>query len=227
MRRQKRQGAAQPPDCPDDLLIQKATTRDWRCPKKQNPAAGEWGRGSKRDGLKGDGLGMAVLLSKTLPPIFCGSRTLPVPVGNLRSEILVVQSTQNWHCQGATDSLDGTRNRRVLVQRQVRTSLVVIFLVRIEQMPEMPLAEHNNMVKTIPGVPKPKSCQSIRNCEIVHKHASRTMPFSAGRSADKLARWSKTAFFAGPSQFICLRGSNGAEKIRSSLRHSEPHCIVR
>src|SRR4030081_3410838 len=30
-----------------------------------------------------------------------------------------------------------------------------------------------------------------------------------------------------PSQFICLGGPNGAEKIRSSLRHSEPHCIVR
>jgi hypothetical protein len=40
-----------------------------------------------------------------------------VPVGNLRSEILVVQSAQNWHRQGATDSLDGTRGRRVLVQR--------------------------------------------------------------------------------------------------------------
>ena len=40
-----------------------------------------------------------------------------VPVGNLRPEILVVQSAQNWHRQRATDSLDGTRDRRVLVQR--------------------------------------------------------------------------------------------------------------
>jgi superfamily I DNA/RNA helicase len=40
-----------------------------------------------------------------------------VLVGNLRSEILVVQSAQNWHRQRATDSLDRTRNRRVLVQR--------------------------------------------------------------------------------------------------------------
>jgi hypothetical protein len=40
-----------------------------------------------------------------------------VPVGNLRSEILVVQSAQNWHRQRATDSLDSTRDRRVLVQR--------------------------------------------------------------------------------------------------------------
>jgi len=33
----------------------------------------------------------------------------------------------------------------------VRTSLVVIFFVRIEQMAQMPFAEHNNMVKTIPS----------------------------------------------------------------------------
>jgi hypothetical protein len=42
---------------------------------------------------------------------------LAVPVGNLRPEILMVQSTQNWHRQRATDGLDGTRDRRVLVQR--------------------------------------------------------------------------------------------------------------
>jgi hypothetical protein len=40
-----------------------------------------------------------------------------VPVGNLGPEILVVQSAQNWHRQRATDSLDGTRDRRVLVKR--------------------------------------------------------------------------------------------------------------
>jgi hypothetical protein len=49
--------------------------------------------------------------------LFTGPRRLGVPVGNLRSEILVVQSAQNWHRQRATDSLDGARDRRVLVQR--------------------------------------------------------------------------------------------------------------
>jgi hypothetical protein len=43
-------------------------------------------------------------------------KTPAVLVGNLRSEILVVQSTQNRHRQRETDSLDGTRDRRVLVQ---------------------------------------------------------------------------------------------------------------
>ena len=40
-----------------------------------------------------------------------------VPVGNLRSEILVMQSAQNWDRQRATDSLHGTWDRCVLVQR--------------------------------------------------------------------------------------------------------------
>ena len=40
----------------------------------------------------------------------------PVPVGNLRPEILVVQSAENWHRERATDPLDGTRDGRVLVQ---------------------------------------------------------------------------------------------------------------
>src|ERR1700732_3566555 len=59
MRRQKRQGAAQPPDCPDDLLIQKVTTRDWRCPKKTEPRRGGMAAGCKKgrpQGLRaGDG----------------------------------------------------------------------------------------------------------------------------------------------------------------------------
>ena len=40
-----------------------------------------------------------------------------VPVGNLRFEILMVQSAQNWHRQRAANSLNDTRDRRVLVQR--------------------------------------------------------------------------------------------------------------
>jgi hypothetical protein len=52
----------------------------------------------------------------SLLQLFC-LQNVPVPVGNLRPEILVVQSAQNWHRQRAIDSLDGTRNRRVLMQR--------------------------------------------------------------------------------------------------------------
>ena len=45
-----------------------------------------------------------------------GAEPQAVPVGNLRPEILVMQPAQNWHRKRATDSLDTTRDRRVLVQ---------------------------------------------------------------------------------------------------------------
>jgi hypothetical protein len=41
---------------------------------------------------------------------------MAVPVGNSRSDILVVQSAQNRHGQRLSDSLDGTGDRRVLLQ---------------------------------------------------------------------------------------------------------------
>jgi hypothetical protein len=40
-----------------------------------------------------------------------------VPVGNSRSDMLVVQAAQNWHGQRLTDGLDGAGDRRVLLQR--------------------------------------------------------------------------------------------------------------
>ena len=47
---------------------------------------------------------------------------------------------------GADQGLEALpANRRVLVQRQVRTNLVVIFLVGIEQMEQMPFAEPNGL----------------------------------------------------------------------------------
>jgi hypothetical protein len=53
----KRQGAAQPPDCPDALLIQKSNSARLACPENTEPRRGGMGR----DGLRGYGLGMAVL----------------------------------------------------------------------------------------------------------------------------------------------------------------------
>jgi hypothetical protein len=40
----------------------------------------------------------------------------PVPVGNSRSDILVVQPTQDGDGQRLTDGLDGAGDRRVLLQ---------------------------------------------------------------------------------------------------------------
>jgi len=52
-----------------------------------------------------------------------------VLVGNSCSDVLVVQAAQDGHRERLTDGLDGARNRRVLLQRQMRAGLVVIFLI--------------------------------------------------------------------------------------------------
>jgi hypothetical protein len=52
-----------------------------------------------------------------LPPVEPGYLALQaVPVGNSRSDILVMQPAQNRHGQRLTDSLDGARDRRILLQ---------------------------------------------------------------------------------------------------------------
>jgi hypothetical protein len=47
--------------------------------------------------------------------------------------------------------LDVARDRRILSQREVSANLVVVFLIRNEQVTEVLLAKDNNMIKTIPS----------------------------------------------------------------------------
>src|SRR6266851_7140002 len=61
-------------------------------------------------------------------------------------DILVVQPAENWAAKNVPGPLDGARDRRILLQGQMRTDLVVVFHVRQQYVMEMPLAEHNNMV---------------------------------------------------------------------------------
>ena len=66
-------------------------------------------------------------------------------------DILVVQPAENWAAKNVPGPLDGARDRRILLQGQMRTDLVVVFHVRQQYVTEMPLAEHNNMVKALPS----------------------------------------------------------------------------
>jgi hypothetical protein len=80
--------------------------------------AGDWERETTL------GFGTAIM-SQIQPGVLIGADarylrrydSLGVPVGNLRSEILVMQSAQNWRRQRAVHSLNGTRNGRVVVER--------------------------------------------------------------------------------------------------------------
>src|SRR6478736_10487872 len=69
---------------------------------------------------------------------------------NSNTYIQMMESAEKWRRQNATNGMYCSRRRRVLVDRKVRASLVIVGRVRSQQMAEMPLAEHDNVVKTFP-----------------------------------------------------------------------------
>ena len=69
---------------------------------------------------------------------------------NSHSHVQMMKSAEKWRRQNATNGMYCSRRWRVLVDRKVRASLVIVGRVRLQQMAEMPLAEHNNVVKTFP-----------------------------------------------------------------------------
>src|SRR3981189_3115333 len=62
----------------------------------------------------------------------------------------MMESAKKWRGHNATNGMYCWRHRRVLVDRKVRASRVIIGRVRSQQMAKMPLAEHDNVVKTFP-----------------------------------------------------------------------------
>ena len=61
-----------------------------------------------------------------------------------------MKSAEKWLRQNATNGMYCSRRRRVLVDGKVRASRVLVGRVRSQQMAKMPLAEHDNVVKTFP-----------------------------------------------------------------------------
>jgi hypothetical protein len=61
--------------------------------------------------------------------------------------VLVMQSAEMWLREDPADTLNFARNRRVLVQRQMRAALVVVCHVRSQQVPKVTLAKDNDMVE--------------------------------------------------------------------------------
>jgi hypothetical protein len=62
----------------------------------------------------------------------------------------MVKSAKKWRRQNATNGMYCSRRRRVLVDGEVRASLVIVGRVRSQQMAKMPVGEHDNVVKTFP-----------------------------------------------------------------------------
>src|ERR1700732_214592 len=77
-------------------------------------------------------------------------RRRPCACRKSNTYIQMMESAKKWRRQNATNGMYRSRRRRVLVDRKVRASLVIVGRVRSQQMAKMPLAEHDNVVKTLP-----------------------------------------------------------------------------
>src|SRR5258706_6137116 len=66
------------------------------------------------------------------------------------TNIQMMKSAKKWLGQNATNGMYCSRRRRVLVDRKVRASRVIVGCVRSQQMAKMPLAEYDNVVKPLP-----------------------------------------------------------------------------
>src|SRR6478609_1915558 len=62
----------------------------------------------------------------------------------------MMKSAEKWRRQNATNGMYCSRRWRVLVDRKVRASRVIVGRVRSQQMAKMPLAEHDSVVQTFP-----------------------------------------------------------------------------
>jgi hypothetical protein len=73
------------------------------------------------------------------------------PYRKSNPDVLMVQTSEVWGRHDTANGLHSTRRWCIFVQLQVRASIIVIFLVRSQQVAKMPLAEDNDMVKAIPS----------------------------------------------------------------------------
>ena len=62
----------------------------------------------------------------------------------------MMQSAEDRQSLNEPGGLDSPSARRVFGQRQVRADAIVVVGVTVEHMPKVPLAEHDDVVKTFP-----------------------------------------------------------------------------
>ena len=63
----------------------------------------------------------------------------------------MVQPAENWAAKNLPGPFDGTRERGILLQGEVRAGAIVICHVRQQQVAEVAFAEHDNVVEAFPS----------------------------------------------------------------------------
>ncbi len=62
-----------------------------------------------------------------------------------------MQAAENWPSFDTADALDSAKSRRILAERQMRTGCIIVVHVGPQHVPQVPLAEHDDMVETFPS----------------------------------------------------------------------------
>jgi hypothetical protein len=62
----------------------------------------------------------------------------------------VVQPTENWAAKNLPGPFDGTRERGILLQSEMRADAIVIFHVTEQYVTEVAFAEYDDVVKAFP-----------------------------------------------------------------------------
>lgn len=76
----------------------------------------------------------------------------------------MMKSTENWAGRNATMGDYRPRKRCILVQRQVSSTLIVILLVGTQQIVQMPLAKHNDVIEVFRRI-EPMSLSACPLCQ--------------------------------------------------------------
>ena len=74
---------------------------------------------------------------------------LPVRTENSDSHVVVMQSAEEHMRRDVTDALNGARERRVFVQRSVRSQIVVIAGIGLQYPAEVRLAQGDHVVDAL------------------------------------------------------------------------------
>ena len=63
----------------------------------------------------------------------------------------MMEPAQDWTAKNVTDGPNGTRYRRILIQGQMRTYLIVVFHVRQKYVTKMSFAQDDDMIDAFPA----------------------------------------------------------------------------
>jgi hypothetical protein len=86
-----------------------------------------------------------------MPSAWADFRLMACACRKSNADILVVQPAENRAATNLPGPFDGTGERRILLQGEMCAGAIIIFHVRQQQVAEVALAEHDDVVEAFPS----------------------------------------------------------------------------